>query len=79
LGGGGAYIRRGEMSTSITHRVPEAIFFRGDLIMTTMTGMMDWHAGRRYLAELWIMKFEKIVCTAQARIQRMENNISGRD
>jgi hypothetical protein len=39
--GGGGYNRRGEMSTFSTHRVPEAIFFRGNLIMTTIMEMAN--------------------------------------
>jgi hypothetical protein len=37
-----------------------AIFFRGDLIMTTIMEMANRRGWRKYLAELWIMKLEEI-------------------
>jgi hypothetical protein len=55
--GGGGYNRQDKLSIFINHRVPEAIFFRGNLVMTTMTGMIDLRGWRRYLAEGWILIF----------------------
>jgi hypothetical protein len=39
--GGGRYNYRDELSVLIRHRVPEAIFFRGNLIMTTIMEMAN--------------------------------------
>ena len=55
-GGCGPYILRGELSIFINHRVPEAIFFRGNLVMTTIIEMANRRGWKRYLAGCWIMK-----------------------
>jgi len=62
---GGGYNRRGEMSTFSTHRVPEAIFFRGNLVMTTIMEMANRRGWEKYQAGLWIMKSGEIGGTDQ--------------
>jgi len=53
---GGGYNRRGEMSTFSTHQVPKAIFFRGNLVMTTIMEMANRRGLEEYQAGLWMMK-----------------------
>jgi len=56
----GGYILWDELSIFISHRVPEAIFFRGDSVMTTIMEMANRHGKEKYLAGFEIMKSGKL-------------------
>ena len=45
--GGWGYNYRDELSTFISHRVPEAIFFFRNLVMTTMDEIIGWRGQGR--------------------------------
>ena len=75
--GRGGYILWDELSIFIRHRVLVAIFFRGNLAMTTIVEMMDWRGRKRYLAELWIMKSGKIANETTMKVNRCHLQYSG--
>jgi hypothetical protein len=50
--GVGAIIVDDKLSTFIIYRVATAIFFRGNLFVTTIMGMVNRRGRRRYQAEL---------------------------
>jgi hypothetical protein len=56
----GAIIVEDKLSAFIIYRVATAIFFRGNLIVTTIMGMVNSRGRRRYQAEIWIMNSGKI-------------------
>jgi hypothetical protein len=60
--------------------VAKAIFFWGNLVMTTIIGIANKRGRRGYQAELWIMKSSGIGETGtRDSFKRVGNNISRRD
>jgi hypothetical protein len=45
--GGGGYNHQDKLSIFISHRVPEAIFFFRNLVMTTMDEIIGWRGQGR--------------------------------